>query len=154
MLLAFIKKMGASKNNIGKTVETNQKANLQEESISTQNQPCDSLSPWDKYKSNNKEEGESIESISDEKLDLLSSEEVDERVSLFRKMAFKFGCSIGDLKDTCVEKFITQFNENEMPEAIEELRRRAFRESFQNDTAIENTVSYYLHKWLSEYIND
>ena len=132
------------------TSESNQATNLPNKTFNVQSQ--NSLSPWERYKSTHNEIAGFIEYLTDENLNLLSVNELNERLSVFRQMTVRFDCSIHNLKATCVSHITTQFSEDEMPEVIESLRQKAYIESRQHNIAIECTMPYYLHKWLKEYM--
>ncbi|MDE7409518.1 MAG: hypothetical protein K2N09_05795 [Muribaculaceae bacterium] len=151
MLVVWIWKFIKSRKTPSKT-ESENPAALQTQSVSTPiNTP--STSAWDQFRNSNKELANSIVSITSEDLSHLSSKDLNDKITTFKRMANHFNCDIPDLKDTCVNSFTHEFNKEDLPDVINKLSKKAYEESERYSISKENTMSHYIQIWLTDYIS-
>lgn len=110
------------------------------------------LSPWEEYKLHNSEVAKVIERISNTDMQLLSEESILEKESTLKRMATRFNCSISELKGVVVNTFITRFSSEELRGVIVKLTEKSKTESQKYGIAEENSMSYYIQFWLTEYL--
>lgn len=111
------------------------------------------ISLWEEYKLTNAPIASSLESLTNEDLSQLSSKDINDLTATFKRMSTQFNCPVSELKDVCINRFTTQFGKDELPDVIRNLSVKAKEESKQYSISIENTMSHYLQKWITEYIS-
>ncbi len=110
------------------------------------------ISDWEQFKIRNQDMANSIASLTSEDLTRLSSKDINEKISTFKRMEKVFNCSITDLKNTCIKSFTDQFNPEELPEVIDKLSKKADEEASIYSITKDNTMAYYIQAWLKEFI--
>lgn len=130
--------------------------NSQENENIPLNKPDDFLmtrrTPWEKYKLDNPEMAKYIEKISNTEMRHLSEKSIFEKELTLKKMATRYNCSIPELKEVVIRTLVTLFNREELQEVITKLTEKSKIESHKYGIAENNTMSYYIHLWLTEYL--
>lgn len=121
-----------------------------ENTISNVAQP--SLSPWDKYKMNNADTAKAVESLIKGDLRYLSEKDILEKIATFKRMSKRFNCPIPELKNVTVNIFVSKFNSDELRDVVDRLTVKSEIESREYCISEENTMSYYIQIWLSDYL--
>lgn len=111
-----------------------------------------SLSPWEKYRVENADIAKILESQTNEDLQYLSEKDIIEKVATFMRMSRRFKCPVSELKDVTVRMFVSKFNKEELRDVVDRLTVKSEIESREYCISEENTMSYYVQIWLSDYL--
>lgn len=112
------------------------------------------LTPWEEYEEENLSIAIALEYLTDEDLTQLQLKDIKEKESSFQRMASKFDCTIHTLKDTCLKTITAQFCNDELEDVAKRLDARIAEECRLYNIPKENTMSYYISKWIREYISE
>lgn len=151
MLVVWLWNVFKNKRNPSKT-ESKKPVSSQAQSTSTVIKPSQT-SAWDQFRASNQELATSIASITNEDFSQLTSKDLNDKITTFKRMANHFNCDIPDLKDTCVNSFTHEFNKEDLPDVINKLSKKAYEESERYSISKENTMSHYIQIWLTDYIS-
>lgn len=112
------------------------------------------LTPWEKYEKEYPAIAIALEFLTDEDLTQLQLKDIKEKESSFQRMASELGCTIYMLKGVCLNDITAQFSKDELPEVVERLDTKIVEECRLYNIPKENTISYYISKWIREYISE
>lgn len=147
-------KSGKSKqNSTSKNVTKRQDENGLSSHEKIQDTQTSILSPWEKYKLKYPELAKSVESISNENFDKLTSTDIHEKIATLQQMSTKFDCPISELRNHCIRMFTAQFSNEELPIVIENLSVKANEDSKRESISVTNTMPYIFSIWLKVYIS-
>jgi hypothetical protein len=112
----------------------------------------DNLSPWNKFKSRQCAKALEIEEITGENFSNVTDKDIVEIEALFDRWSKNAQCTIPQLKDVCINGFLSRFSSSELPEVIEQVRLRIQEECKRYGVVPQHTISFYMIKWLEEYM--
>lgn len=110
--------------------------------------------PWEEYEEEYPYFAIALEYLTDEDLTQLQLKDIKEKESSFQRMASELGCALNMLKDVCLNDITAQFSKDELPEVLERLDTKIVEECRLYNIPKENTISYYISKWIREYISE
>ena len=111
-----------------------------------------SFSPWEKYKEENADIAKDVESLIGGDLQYLSRKDILEKMATFKRMSKRFDCPISELKNITINIFCSKFDTEELRNVVDRLSVKSEIESRKYCISEENTMSYYIQIWLSDYL--
>lgn len=111
-----------------------------------------SFSPWEKYKEDNADIAKDVESLIEGDLQFLSRRDILEKIATFKRMSRRFDCPISELRNVTVNIFRSKFDTEELRDVVNQLTVKSEIESREYCISKENTMSYYIQIWLSDYL--
>lgn len=123
------------------------------ETINSTEDEAVSLSPWEIYRILDPIKAEEIEQIIDEDLNLYTQEDINELVASLERWSSNVNCRISELKQFCINGFVERFTEDELPEILDKLNSKITEEEKSFNISAYNTISFFMKKWLAEYLS-
>lgn len=130
----------------------NKIAEIQNTSNSKLNEPKETY--WQGYKRYYLKKSFEIEKLTGLDFSTLSNKDAIEKVESLERWAKNLDVPISQLKQEFINSFLQRFSVDEIPEVLKNLPKKQIEESNRLNISEQNTCSYWMIKWLNEYIEE